>query len=160
MQKKTIAIVVAVLVVAVAVLALVNRNNSEDRPGMIISADGRETAVAWEDINAQAFEGDLVNGKGETSHNTYEGAELSAVLKDNGVKLAEDAVVTVTSEDNYSAELKGSEVLEKGKVYVALTRDGEMIEGIEGGQGAQLIVFGDPNSKRAVRYMKTVSIGE
>lgn len=45
-------------------------------------------------------------------------------------------------------------------MYVALTQDGEMIEGIEGGQGAQLIVFGDPDSKRAVRYMKTVSIGE
>lgn len=160
MQKKTIAIVVAVLVVAVAVLAFVNRNNSEDRPGMIISSGGSETAVAWEDIDAQTFEGDLVNGKGETSHDTYEGAELSAILKDNGVELAKDAAVTVTSEDNYSAELTGAEILESGKVYVALTRDGEMIEGIEGGQGAQLIVFGDPNSKRAVRYMKTVSIGE
>ena len=43
-------------------------------------------------------------------------------------------------------------------VFVALTADGEMIEGIEGGQGAQLIVFGDPNSKRAVQYMKTVDV--
>ncbi len=160
MQKKTIAILVAILVIAVAVLAVVNRSNSEDRPGMIISAGGSETAVAWEDIDAQAFEGDIVNGKGESFHNTYEGEELSAILEDNGVELPEDAVVTVTSEDNYSAELTGAEILESGKVYVALTQDGEMIEGIEGGQGAQLIVFGDPNSKRAVRYMKTVSIGE
>lgn len=160
MQKKIVAIIVAILVVAVAVLAVVNRSNSDDRPGMIISAGGSETAVAWEDIDAQAFEGDLVNGKGETSHNTYDGAELSVILKENGVELAEDAVVTVTSEDNYSAELTGSEILERGKVYVALTQNGEMIEGIEGGQGAQLIVFGDPNSKRAVRYMKTVSTGE
>lgn len=158
MNKKAIAIIVAVLIVAVAVLAIVNRNNSEDRPGMIISAGGSETAVAWEDINAQAFEGDTVNGKGEKFHNTYEGAELSAILEENGIDLAEDAVVTVTSEDNYSAELTGAEILERGKVYVALTQDGEMIENIEGGQGAQLIVFGDPNSKRAVRYMKTVSI--
>ncbi|MBP3896410.1 MAG: hypothetical protein J6D57_01050, partial [Mogibacterium sp.] len=93
-------------------------------------------------------------------HNKYEGAELSAIFKDNGIELADDVVVTVTSEDNYSAELTGSEILESGKVYVALTQDGEMIEGIEGGQGAQLIVFGDPNSKRAVRYMKTVSLDE
>lgn len=160
MQKKIIAIIVAILVIAVAVLAVVNRSSSDDRPGMVISADGSETAVAWEDIDAQAFEGDIVNGKGETFHNTYEGAELSAILKDNGIELAEDSVVTVTSEDNYSAELTGAEILEGGKVYVALTQDGEMIEGIEGGQGAQLIVFGDPDSKRAVRYMKTVSIGE
>lgn len=160
MQKKIIAIIVAILVIAVAVLAVVNHSNSEDRPGMIISAGGNETAVAWEDIDAKAFEGDIVNGKGETFHNTYEGAELSTILKDNGIVLADDDVVTVTSEDNYSAELTGSEILESGKVYVALTQDGEMIEGIEGGQGAQLIVFGDPNSKRAVRYMKTVSLDE
>lgn len=158
MNKKAIAIVVAVLIVAVAVLAIVNRNNNEDRPGMIISAGGSETAVAWEDIKVQTFEGDTVNGKGEKFHNIYEGAELSAILEDNGIDLAENAVVTVTSEDNYSAELTGAEILESGKVYVALTQDDEIIEGIEGGQGAQLIVFGDPNSKRAVRYMKTVSI--
>jgi hypothetical protein len=68
-----------------------------------------------------------------------------------------DTKITVTSEDNYSAELTGEELLEAGKVYVALTDGEEMIEGIEGGQGAQLVVFGDPNSKRAVRYMKTVT---
>ena len=28
----------------------------------------------------------------------------------------------------------------------------------EGRQGAQLIVFGDPNSKRAVKYLKMISV--
>jgi hypothetical protein len=41
---------------------------------------------------------------------------------------------------------------------VALTDNGDQIEGIEGGQGGQLIVFGDPNSKRAVRYLKTIEV--
>lgn len=158
MQKKIIAIAAVVLIAAVAVLALVNRGGSEDGPGMLIVRGDSETAVAWEDIDAQPFEGDLVNGKGEVKHGVYEGAELSAILADNGIELTDDAAVTVTSEDNYSAELTGAEILESGKVYVALTQDGEMIEGIEGGQGAQLIVFGDENSKRAVRYMKVVSI--
>ena len=117
MQKKVIAVIVAVLVIAAGVLAVVNRGNSEDKPGMVIAAGGGEIAVAWEDIDAQPFEGDMVNGKGETSHHEFTGAELSSILADNG----------------------------------------EMLEGIEGGQGAQLVVFGDPNSKRAVRYMKTVT---
>ena len=47
---------------------------------------------------------------------------------------------------------------EAGKVYVALTDGGKQVEGIDGGQGAQLIVFGDQNSKRAVRYLKTISV--
>lgn len=124
MQKKVIALIIAVLVIAAGALAIVNRGDSESRPGMIIDSGGKEIAVAWDGIGAQVFEGDLVNGKGEASHH----------------------------------ECTGAEVLEAGKVYVALTDDGETIEGIEGGQGARLIVFGDPNSKRAVRYLKTVSI--
>ena len=80
------------------------------------------------------------------------------LLKAAGVSISEGSKITVTSEDNYSAELTGAEVLESGKVYVALTADGEALEGIEGGQGAQLIVFGDSNQKRAVKYMKIVSI--
>ena len=58
-------------------------------------------------------------------------------------------------------EYKGVELnalLEAGKVYVAVSADGKMLEGLEGGQGAQLIVFGDSNSKRAVRYLKTIDI--
>jgi phage gp36-like protein len=74
------------------------------------------------------------------------------------VELTADAEITATSEDNYAADLSGAEALEAGKVYVALTDNGEQIEGIEGGQGGQLIVFGDPNSKRAVRYLKTIEV--
>ena len=41
---------------------------------------------------------------------------------------------------------------------LVLAGGGKQIEGIDGGQGAQLIVFGDQNSKRAVRYLKTISV--
>ena len=72
--------------------------------------------------------------------------------------LGTDLKLTAASEDNYSAELTGAELLEASKVYVALTDGGEQIQGIDSGQGAQLIVFGDQNSKRAVRYLKTITI--
>lgn len=158
MQKKIIAVLIAVLVIAAGILALVNRENSEDKPGMIIMTVDKEISVAWDDIDAQAFEGDFVNGEGETSHHEYTGAELRAILTDKGVEITDDNQVTVTAEDDYSADLTGSEILEAGKVYVALTEDGEMIEGIKGGQGAQLIVLGDPDRKRAVRYLNTVTV--
>ena len=158
-QKKTIIITIVILLAAViAVLAIANRNNSDDRPGLISNSAGNEIHIAWEDIDIKEFEGDLVNGKGEVSHSVYEGAELLSILKDNGIELSDDAVVTAIAEDNYAAELNGAELIEDGKVYVAMRQDGEMIEDIEGGQGAQLIVFGDSNSKRAVRYLKTISI--
>ena len=158
MNKKLVIIIIAVLVAAVGVLGFLTRNGNEEKEGLTIQSAGSETTAAWNDIDRESFEGDLVNGKGEISHGEYEGMELGKLLAANGVEISADTVITATSEDNYSAELTGAEILEKGKVYVALSQNGEMIEGIEGGQGAQLIVFGDQNSKRAVRYLKAITI--
>jgi len=158
MQKKLIAGIIAVLVVIAAVLAFVNRGGDKNVSGLVLAGGGKEITVAWEEVGGQSFEGDLVNGKGEVSHHEYTGSELQALLQTKGIEVTESSVITATSEDNYSAELTGAELLEAGKVYVALTDGGKQIEGIDGGQGAQLIVFGDQNSKRAVRYLKTISV--
>ena len=158
MQKKLIAAIIAILVVVAAVLVFVNRKGDKNVSGLILSGSGKEVTVAWEDVGRQSFEGDLVNGKGEVTHHEYTGSELQALLAANGIEVTESSVITTASEDNYSAELTGAELLEAGKVYVALTDGGKQIEGIDGGQGAQLIVFGDQNSKRAVRYLKTISV--
>ena len=158
MQKKLIAGIIAILVVVTAVLVFVNRKGDKNVSGLILSGSGKEITVAWEDVGGQSFEGDLVNGKGEVTHHEYTGSELQALLAANGIEVTESSVITAASEDNYSAELTGAELLEAGKVYVALTDGGKQLEGIDGGQGAQLVVFGDQNSKRAVRYLKTISV--
>ena len=158
MQKKLIAGIVAILVVVTAVLVFVNRKGDKNVSGLVLASGGKEVTIAWEDVGGQAFEGDLVNGKGEVSHHEYTGSELQALLTANGIEVTESSVITAASEDNYSAELTGAELLEAGKVYVALTDGGKQLEGIDGGQGAQLVVFGDQNSKRAVRYLKTISV--
>ena len=158
MQKKLIAGIIAILVVVTTVLVFVNRKGDKNVSGLVLASGGKEVTIAWEDVGGQAFEGDLVNGKGEVTHHEYTGSELQALLAANGIEVTESSVITAASEDNYSAELTGAELLESGKVYVALTDGGKQIEGIDGGQGAQLIVFGDQNSKRAVRYLKTISV--
>lgn len=158
MQKKMITGIIAILVVITAVLVFVNRKGDKNVSGLMLSGGGKEITVAWEDVGIQSFEGDLVNGKGEVTHHEYTGSELQALLAASGIEVTESSVITAASEDNYSAELTGAELLEAGKVYVALTDGGKQIEGIDGGQGAQLIVFGDQNSKRAVRYLKTISV--
>ena len=119
MQKKVIAGIIAVLVVVAAVLAFVNRSGDKNVSGMVLVRDGKEIMVAWEDVGAESFEGDLVNGKGEVSYHEYTGAELQALLQANGIEVTDASVITATSEDNYSAELTGAELLEAGKVYAA-----------------------------------------
>ena len=158
MQKKMITGIIAILIVVTAVLVFVNRKGDKNVSGLVLAGGGKEVTIAWEDVGGQAFEGDLVNGKGEVTHHEYTGSELQTLLAASDIEVTESSVITAASEDNYSAELTGAELLEAGKVYVALTDGGKQIEGIDGGQGAQLIVFGDQNSKRAVRYLKTISV--
>ena len=158
-QNKIMIGVIGVLVLAAAILTFLNRRGANERAeGLAVLYNGTETQISFGAMQTETFEGDLVNGKGETSHHTYEGLPLMEVLEEASAAVDDETVITVTSEDNYSAEVAGAEILEAGKVYVALTQDGEMLEGIDGGQGAQLIVFGDPNSKRAVRYLKTIAV--
>lgn len=157
MSKKLIGIIIAILVVIAGIFAYINLSGGEKDGITIISGD-TETVVAWDDIDMEEFSGELVNGKGEVSSNDFEGIELKAFLTANGIEVEDSNEIVVTAEDNYSATLTGSEVLTDKKVYIALTANGEALEGLEGGQGAQLIVFGDPNSKRAVRCMKIIEI--
>jgi hypothetical protein len=73
MQKRVITAIIVVLLIAAGILTFVNRSGSEDRPGLVITSGGKETLVAWEDIEAVEFSGELVNGKGEVSQHAFTG---------------------------------------------------------------------------------------
>ena len=159
MKKKTILTVIAALLIMIGVMLAVKvRTNAPDSAGLIIQNVEKTITVRWEDINQTTFTGEIVNGKGEVSNHEYKGIELIELFNVNGIVIKEDTKITVTSEDNYTAELTGEEVMTGSKVYVAVVCDNEMIESIEGNQGGQLVVYGDANAKRQVRYLKTVTI--
>lgn len=157
-MNKKLGLLFTILGIAVIAFAAVNLFGNKDKDGITIISGDAETVVAWDEIALEDFSGELVNGKGEVTASDYEGIELVELLAANGIKFDDNSEIVVTAEDNYSATLTGAEVLTGQRVYVALSANGEMVEGLEGGQGAQLIVFGDPNSKRAVRCMKTIEI--
>ena len=156
--KYIMAVIAAVLVIAAVILAVKVRGNAPEKTGLIIEANGNTLTVSWEDLNQTVFSGEIVNGKGETSNHEYQGTELIALLQANGIEINADTKITAVSEDNYTAELTGAEIMTGSKVYVAVMSDNEMIESIDGGQGAQLVVYGDANAKRQVRYLKTIII--
>ena len=159
MKKKTILTVIAALLIMIGVMLAVKvRTNAPDSAGLIIQNVEKTITVRWEDINQTTFTGEIVNGKGEVSNHEYKGIELIELFNVNGIVIKEDTKITVTSEDNYTAELTGEEVMTGSKVYVAVVCDNEMIESIEGNQGGQLVVYGDANAKRQVRYLKTITI--
>ena len=161
MNKKTkyiMAVIAAVLVIAAVILAVKVRGNAPEKTGLIIEANGNTLTVSWEDLNQTVFSGEIVNGKGETSNHEYQGTELIALLQANGIEINADTTITAGSEDNYTAELTGAEIMTGSKVYVAVMSDNEMIESIDGKQGSQLVVYGDANAKRQVRYLKIITV--
>ena len=133
-------------------------DQDSDIEGLVIKNGSNEISVSWDDIDREAFEGKLVNGKGITFFDKYEGSELRKVLADHGVKLSENSVITVTAEDGYTAEFTGAELLENGKVYIALSQNGIMLKNSKNRQGARVFVFGDPDSKRAVKRVTSISV--
>ncbi len=158
MSKRFIIGLITLLVVTVAVAA-VHLRNQDAIACMVIWQGEQETVVSFGDLDKSAFSGERTDGKGDVTHHKYTGILLRKLLEDKGIDLAQISGVTVTSADNYSVEFTAEEILHADKVYVAITADGAKIEGIDPGtDGVQLIVFGDANSRRCVRFAQKITV--
>ena len=159
-QQVWIIVCVCVLVAATVGLGLYMRTTQAEKEleGAITLKAGEKTvAVPLKALDQLAFEGETVNGKGDRSTHAYRGIELKDLLESNGVKTDAIFAVTVESADQYTTELTGDELRETGRVYVVVEMDGKPVPGIEEGKpGAQLVVFGDPNSRRNVRFLSII----
>lgn len=150
---------IIVLVIITGIVAAVHLLNQEQVACMVIGYGDQVISVSPEDLDKGAFSGELIDGKGDVTHHDYTGILLRELLEGKGIDLSQASGMTVTSADNYSVAFTAEEILQADKVYVAVTADGEKIEGIEPGTyGVQVIVFGDPNSRRCVRFAQKITI--
>lgn len=150
---------IIVLVIITGIVTAVHLLNQEQVACMVIGYGDQVINVSPEDLDKGTFSGELIDGKGDVTHHDYTGILLRELLEGKGIDLSQASGVTVTSADNYSVVFTAEEILHADKVYVAVTADGEKIEGIEPGtDGVQVIVFGDPNSRRCVRFAQKITI--
>lgn len=159
MKKRWIIIGIAVLLAATCVVAALHLAGQEDVECMVILQGEEKISVCFEDLGQDAFSGELINGKGDVTKHEYTGILLRTLLQKKGIDLETLTGITVTSADNFSAEFTPEEILAGDRVYIAVTADGEKIEGIDPGtDGLQVIVFGDPNSRRCVRFAQKITV--
>ena len=141
MKKKNlkILIVAAVLVLtaAAAVLHLSTRNAVPEGYLQLIYS-GEEKNISLSDLDLYQVQGTISNAKGDQKTIDAKGISVSDVLQLAGVE--KFSVLTVTGDDEYSAELTAEEAKDATNTYFILQEDG----------GIQLIVFHDTNSKRCV----------
>lgn len=111
-----------------------------------IIGKGQKSFAGESDIARIRVKGELVNGKGESVRIDAQGSLLEDVLTSAGINPAEVAVLKITAQDEYTAEVSGEELLEADKVYLIREGDGSYT----------LVVFGDSNSKRKVRNVTRI----
>ena len=161
-QKIWIIACVCVLLAATVGVGLYVRSSQAEKElenAITLKLGDKSIAVALSDLGKVDFEGEIVDGKGDHHAHTYRGIELKELLEANGIKAAEITEVTAESADQYTAVLTGDEIREDARVYVVIEMDGKPVSGIEDGTpGAQLVVFGDPNSRRNVRFLSLITV--
>lgn len=145
-SKKRLGLICVLCAVLVAVLAVVHFATRTEVPENAIAIEaGKNTSyVVMSEQKLSTVEGEVVNGKGETSEVSGEGILLQDLLKD--AKAEVTSKVKVISDDEYSAEVEADE-LEGEKVYLVMED-----------QTVRMYVFGDPNSKRNVANVKRIVV--
>ena len=158
-MKKKMIVLFALLLAITMLVAVVHRMNHEPPAGLVLTAHGESLQIPLTKLDRIAFSGELVDGKGVVTQHSYRGILLADLLQEAKISTEGICKVLVTSADQYTAELQLQEVLENETVYLAVEADGQQIEGIDPGTpGAQLVVFGDPNSRRCVRFAAQITL--
>lgn len=156
-RKKWLGVLCAVIVVAALIIGFLHKGGQEETAGIVLIQGDSRIEISLEDLQQESFSGETVNGKGEHFEHEYEGVALYDLLEDNGIDPAGVTEVEVRAADQYAATVTGEEVCEKDRIYLAVTEDGAPVEGIEeGAPGAEMVVFGDSDSKRCVRCVVEV----
>jgi len=158
-MSKKLKIIIAALLLLTAVVAVIHLGNQKDVKCLLINYAGEEIAVSFEDLNKQEFSGELIDGKGDVTSHVYTGVLLKDLLAEKGIELSTVSGLKITSADNYSVEFGKDEVLAEDRLYAATVADGKAIEGIDPGtEGVQIIIFGDENSRRCVRFASIITV--
>jgi len=149
-QKRIILVIIIILAAAAAVLAVLHlsKNKPVEQGQAEIIRQNQKWLLGAADIAKVSVKGELVNGKGESVRIDAKGIALADALSSAGIDPAEVAVLKITSQDEYSAEISGEELLEPEKVYLICEDDGTFT----------LVVFGDSNSKRKVKEVARIEV--
>ena len=158
-MSKKLKIAIAALLLITIIVSAIHLSKQEEVSCMLIKSAGNEIEVSFEDLDKQDFSGQLIDGKGDVTSHAYSGILIKDLLQDKGIDLSDFSSLTVTSADNYSVVFTREEIMSDGSVYAATVADGITIEGIKSGEpGVQIIVFGDENSRRCVRYAAIIEL--
>ena len=146
MKKKTLLIILAVLVVLAAVLAvIVSRNQPQKAVSeVIIVQNGKQTKVDLGKLDLTDVKATVTRASGKTLEIDAKGLEMRKLLE----KYSGYTTLTVSAEDNYTAEIKADELQTEKNVYLIIGEENK----------PRLVVLSDSNAKRDVKNVLTIEL--
>lgn len=145
-MKKKLFIIIPILVLTAVLSVIYLRSRDSVKAGdILIRSSVKEMTVSLDDLEMTNVSGEVRNKKGETKQIDSEGIAISKIPSIAGV--SEYTVVSVYADDEYNATLTKEELDVPDKAWLIKT-----------GDGARLIVFDDPDSKRDVKNVVRIEI--
>lgn len=149
--SKTLKILLFALVMITAAAACVHLMLRAQIPedAIVLEYSDDTYIVDLQGIRMTEIHGERLNGKGEVKPVDGMGFHLQDLVAWTLGKDFTCDTVTITASDGVSAEITADELTEEGKVVLLWSEeDGRL----------QLIVFGDPNSKRSVKDVERIEV--
>ena len=146
MKKKTLLIILAVLVVLAAVLAVIISKNQPQKAvsEVIIVQNGKQAKVDLGKLDLTDVKATVTRANGKTLEIDAKGLEMRKLLE----KYSGYTTLTVSAEDNYTAEIKADELQTEKNVYLIIGEENK----------PRLVVLSDSNAKRDVKNVLTIEL--
>ena len=169
MNKKTVFVIVAVLIVIVGTFAYLNSDYIKGKKGMHINAEvivkegDKEILLTFGEIKKlgeEEFKANLkTSGNPAVEHN-YTGVPLKNVIKEINTEIENKTKVIARAVDGFTSAYNIDEVLEDNNMYLAYMIDGEPLKSREdGGSGPyQIIIRKDQFSQRWAKYVLEIEL--
>lgn len=166
-KKKSIIIVVAVLVVlvsAITVLALLNRPDSLPETGSITVKWGESSVtLAMEDIQALEYvelEKEIVSASFQNDQGLFRGVALHTLLESQGIDLSSAVQAVVRSEDGYVSAYPMDEVTDGDNIILVYSKNGEGLGTKDsGGSGPfRIIIADDEFGNRSAKFVSEIEV--
>ncbi|RBP59676.1 molybdopterin-dependent oxidoreductase-like protein [Alkalibaculum bacchi] len=169
MNKKSIGIIMLILIAIIAIFALVNRGlikNSQEAHAnaeVLITGDNVEDKFTYDQIiklGEEEFTAIFDSSNTDPEEHKYTGIPLKNLIEEAEIRLEDKQQVNIRAIDGYTVALKPDEVLEDENVYLAYKQDGEPIKSKEeGGSGPyQVIIRKDAFSQRWCKFVAEIEI--